>query len=202
MKSPTNRDSQATSRSLLMRAKSNDAEAWDRLFALYAPLVLHWCKRWNVCDEDIHDLVQEVFRSVVANIGSFKKQKASDTFKGWLRVITRNKIHDHYHKLQREPRGSGGTDVQIRFAQIPFATKYPDDDASEETAYAKLVRRALEQVRVHFTAPTWQAFWRIAIDGQAANDVAVELSMSPGAVRVAKSRVLQRLRAELGDLIE
>jgi DNA-directed RNA polymerase specialized sigma24 family protein len=34
-----------------------------------------------------------------------------------------------------------------------------------------------------------------------ARDVAAELSMSPGAVRVAKSRVLQRLREELGDLL-
>ena len=32
-------------------------------------------------------------------------------------------------------------------------------------------------------------------------DVAEELSMSPGAVRVAKCRVLRRLRAELGDVI-
>jgi len=32
--------------------------------------------------------------------------------------------------------------------------------------------------------------------------VAADLNMTPGAVRVAKSRVLQRLREELGDLIE
>ena len=33
-----------------------------------------------------------------------------------------------------------------------------------------------------------------------AKDVADELRMQPGAVRVAKSRVLNRLRHELGDL--
>jgi hypothetical protein len=32
--------------------------------------------------------------------------------------------------------------------------------------------------------------------------VADELAMSPGAVRVAKSRVLHRLREELGDVME
>jgi hypothetical protein len=33
-------------------------------------------------------------------------------------------------------------------------------------------------------------------------DVAADLGMSPGAVRVAKYRVLHRLREELGDLME
>ena len=33
-------------------------------------------------------------------------------------------------------------------------------------------------------------------------EVAAEMGISPGAVRVAKSRVLRRLRDELGDLID
>ena len=41
-----------------------------------------------------------------------------------------------------------------------------------------------------------------AVEGQVAKDVAADLGMTPGAVRVAKCRVLQRLREELGDLIE
>ena len=38
--------------------------------------------------------------------------------------------------------------------------------------------------------------------GDYLQDVADELGMTPGAVRVAKCRVLQRLREELGDVIE
>ena len=39
-----------------------------------------------------------------------------------------------------------------------------------------------------------------AVDGKLPAEVAEELAMSPGAVRVAKSRVLKRLREELGGL--
>jgi RNA polymerase sigma-70 factor (ECF subfamily) len=39
----------------------------------------------------------------------------------------------------------------------------------------------------------------VTIEGRATADVAADLGMQPGAVRVAKSRVLQRLRRELGD---
>jgi RNA polymerase sigma-70 factor (ECF subfamily) len=52
---------------------------------------------------------------------------------------------------------------------------------------------------VEFEERTWQAFWRTAVDGRSAADVGAELGMTPGAVRVAKSRVLHRLREELGD---
>jgi RNA polymerase sigma-70 factor (ECF subfamily) len=55
-------------------------------------------------------------------------------------------------------------------------------------------------VRGEFEPRTWQAFWKTAVDGRPVKDVADELGMSPGAVRVAKSRVLHRLRDELGDL--
>ena len=42
----------------------------------------------------------------------------------------------------------------------------------------------------------------VPLKGRTAKDVGADLAMSPGAVRVAKSRVLRRLRQELGDLIE
>jgi RNA polymerase sigma-70 factor (ECF subfamily) len=45
-----------------------------------------------------------------------------------------------------------------------------------------------------------RAFWRTAVDGQSAAETAAELGMSVPAVRMAKSRVLHRLRQEMGDL--
>ena len=74
------------------------------------------------------------------------------------------------------------------------------DTADDVSASAALVRRVLEQVREHFSDQTWSAFWRTAVDAQPAVEVAEELSMSAVAVRVAKSRVLRRLREELGEV--
>ncbi|MEZ6101764.1 MAG: hypothetical protein R3E01_22750 [Pirellulaceae bacterium] len=48
---------------------------------------------------------------------------------------------------------------------------------------------------------TWDAFWRTAVLGQATADVADELGMTAAAVRKAKSRTLQRLRRQLGDIV-
>ena len=77
-----------------------------------------------------------------------------------------------------------------------------EEDRAVEVGERGLFNRALELIRAEFEERTWLAFWRTVVEGQAPKDVAADLSMSPGAVRVAKSRVLHRLRAELGDGIE
>ena len=194
--------SSSTSRSLLERVKANDAAAWERLVALYGPLVLHWCRRWDLQEQDAADVFQEVFQAVATHIASFRKEREGDTFRGWLRTITRNKVHDHFRRLGREPGAVGGTDAQIRLSQLPAPQPSDDADPAETEAERGLFHRALELIRSEFEDRTWRAFWRTAVDGQSPKDIAAELSMSPGAVRVAKCRVLQRLREELGDLVD
>ncbi|HUY31871.1 MAG TPA: sigma-70 family RNA polymerase sigma factor [Pirellulales bacterium] len=86
--------SEATSTSLLERVKTHDALAWRRLLALYGPLVYHWARQKRLQDQDASDIVQEVFRNVATHIGSFRRDREGDSFRGWLWTITRNKIRD------------------------------------------------------------------------------------------------------------
>ena len=192
--------SSATSRSLIDRLKAEDAEAWDRLVVLYGPLVYRWCRRWDLRHQDIPDILQDVFQAVAAHIATFRKERDGDTFRGWLRTIARNKVHDHFRRIGREPGGVGGTDAQIQLASLPDARFDEDDDPPEETAERLLIRRGLDLIRDEFEERTWKAFWGTSVDGRETQEVALELRMSPGAVRVAKSRVLRRLREELGDV--
>jgi RNA polymerase sigma-70 factor, ECF subfamily len=192
--------STATSRSLLERVKADEEGAWERLVTLYAPLVFHWCRRWDLREPDIADILQDVFQAVVVHVADFRKEREGDSFRGWLRRITRNKVVDHLRRLDREPPGVGGSEAQARLAQLPFPQPPEEDSNADQPAEADLFLRALELIRQDFEERTWQAFWRITVDGQSPAEVAEGLSMSVGAVRVAKCRVLHRLRAELGDV--
>jgi RNA polymerase sigma-70 factor (ECF subfamily) len=190
-----------TSRSLLERVRTAEASAWEQLVSLYAPLVYHWCRPFSLQEADLADIVQEVFKAVAANIALFRKEKASDTFRGWLRTITRNKAHDFLRRRGREPTGAGGTDAQWRLTQI--AQPDPrEKDCDDQQVQGGFYRRVLELIRQEFEERTWQAFWKTTVEGQSARDAGAELSMTSGAVRVAKCRVLQRLRLELRDLGE
>ena len=193
----------STSRSLLARLRDDEAEAWDRLVALYAPLVYYWCRKFDLPEQELADIVQDVFGSVSANIGQFKKQRPGDTFRGWLRTIARNKVYDYYRRQGREPTGVGGTDAQTRFSQVPDAEfDFAEDQDEDQAASTALFYRALDSIRADFQPRTWEAFWRVVVDGKTPKEVGDELSMQPGNVRVAKSRVLHRLREELGDLLD
>ena len=58
--------------------------------------------------------------------------------------------------------------------------------------------RALSQVQNEFEERTWKAFLGMAIEGKSASEVGAALGLNAGAVRMAKCRVLNRLRREAG----
>lgn len=193
--------SSATSRSLLVRVQANEAAAWERLVDLYAPLVFQWCRRAGLKDQDAADIFQDVFQAVVAYVGRFRRDRDHDTFRGWLRRIAQNKLRDHFRKRGREAQGVGGSSAGDRLARLPDAQVVLDGLAPDDDERG-LFAQALRLIRDEFEDRTWTAFWQTAVEGRSPNDVAADLAMSPGAVRVAKSRVLRRLREELGDLPE
>ena len=71
--------------------------------------------------------------------------------------------------------------------------------SADVTESAGILRRAVELVRAEFEAQTWQAFWRVVVDGRRPGDVAEELGITTNAVYLARSRVLRRLRETLAD---
>jgi RNA polymerase sigma-70 factor (ECF subfamily) len=186
-----------TSNTLLERIRARDEEAWRRLLHLYTPLVRYWCEQWSVRGQDADDIRQEVFQAVAVGLERFHRDQAGDTFRGWLRGITRNKLLDHFRRRQNQPEAQGGTHAQRLLHEVP-EQDLPNDS---EEVLGGLYRRALELVQSEFETRTWEAFWRSAVDGQAPADVGRELGMTPAAVRKAKSRVLHRLREEVGELL-
>ena len=57
-------------------------------------------------------------------------------------------------------------------------------------------------MRGEFEDRTWQMFWLTAVEDREPADVAAGFGVTPVAVRKAKSRVLRRLREEIGDLLD
>jgi RNA polymerase sigma-70 factor, ECF subfamily len=188
-----------TSLSLLDRLRGNDPEAWRRLVALYGPLVLYWGRRAGLSEEDAADLLQNVFQSVTGAIDRFRRDRPGDTFRGWLWSIARNKLRDHFRAREREPVAAGGSEALAHFTQVP--EDEPESDAGTEPSRG-LLHRALELVRGGFEETTWQAFWQTAVDGRPPADVAAALGLGLASVYQAKSRVLRRLREELGGVMD
>ena len=193
---------ESTSTSLLERAKGRDQEAWCILVDLYGPLVYHWCRRWGLSSDDAHDVVQEVFRAVAIWMTRYRRDRPDATFRGWLWTIARHEAHRYVAGRQNRPMVIGGSELLARLAQIPEQQPPEDSDPEAAGQLSGLMDRALLVIRRDFQERTWQAFWRTAIEGQSAIDVARALGMTSRAVRQAKHRVVRRLREELRDLID
>lgn len=189
----------STSSGLIARAVARDRDAWRRLSILYGPLVYRWARQANLQSPDAADVVQEVFASVVANLARFQGDRPGDSFRGWLWTITRNKVRDYYRRLAARQELDGSA-AQARLLEAAE----PTGDTSVPIAQARidLAHRLLSLVEGDFEPRTWQAFWRTTVDGLTAREAAEQLGMTVGAVYMAKSRVLARLRDELSGLID
>jgi RNA polymerase sigma-70 factor (ECF subfamily) len=188
----------ATSASLLNRVRTFEPAAWARLVELYGPLVYHWCLRAKLQPADAADVGQEVFAAVARTIVRFRRDRAGDSFRGWLYTITRNKIRDR--ATSHEPAAVGG-ETMNRLERLPAPDSQPDDEAVC-CERGELVRRAVELVRGDFEPATWNAFWRTTVDGRPADEVAAELGLTRNAVYLARARVRRRLADEFAGLID
>ena len=186
-------DEPKTRLSLLLRLRDpRDAAAWDNFVELYAPLVYRQARRAGFQDADAADVTQDVFRAVAANISHFEYDSRRGEFRGWLYRITQNKIRDA--AARRYTPGSGDT------AMHDLLKEQPDDNSAadwENDFRASLLAWAYEQVRTRCEPSTWQAFWLTAVEGVSGETAAAKLGLSIGAVYVAKSRVLVRLKEVL-----
>ena len=197
----TQSSSNATRSSLLQRAVQRDARAWRELVDLYGPLVAHWCRRCSLDSHATADCMQDVFAAVVVALEQFSPQRTSGSFRAWLWTITRNKLRDHFRRNSKSAAATGGSTAMTFMQHTVDPVSVPDDEPTGDIQLQQLTSRALTQVQSEFESRTWQAFWRSVVDGIATADVAGEFEMSEATVRQCRSRVLRRLRQQLGDTL-
>jgi RNA polymerase sigma factor (sigma-70 family) len=192
-------DSPLTRASLLVQLRDGaNHSAWQEFINLYGPVVYGFARKRGLQDADAADLMQDVMRSVSAAINRLDYDRKLGTFRGWLFTITRNKIFSFLSARRIRPQGSGDSTTNQMLNSHPD----PGDgsDAWEMEYQRRLASQAMERVKGEFQENTWRAFWLTAVDGIAAAEAAKQVGISPGAIYVAKSRVLARLKEEVESM--
>jgi RNA polymerase sigma-70 factor (ECF subfamily) len=175
-----------------------DGDAWREFTRLYAGVVYGFARRRGLQDADAADLMQDVLRSIAGHVGRLEYDPARGRFRNWLFTVTRNKLYTFLDGQRRRVRATGDPETRDRLETV----EAPSDGTDEWDREYERQRFAMaaEQVRGEFTASTWKAFWGTAVDGRPPKEVGAELKLSPGAVYVAKSRVLARLRDKVREM--
>jgi RNA polymerase sigma factor (sigma-70 family) len=186
----------STRPSLLLRIRqAADHVAWQEFADIYGPLLYGYFRRRGLQDADAGDLAQEVLGRVAAKSGDLHYDRRRGTFRGWLLALARHELADFFARRTRLPSSNGDADCLV---QIPSAAWTKPEEADWDREYEEQVfRLAAERVRPCVDDATWRAFWLTAVEAQSGQEVAAALGMSVGAVYMAKSRVLARLRREV-----
>jgi len=195
-------ESPATRASLLVRLRDgDDADAWQEFVHLYAPVIYGFARKRGLQDADSADLMQDVLRSVSSAAHRLEYDPARGTFRGWLFTVTRNKVFNFLESRSRRVQGSGDSRVQQRLEQ--HAGSDGSLSADWEADYQRaMAAQAMEHVKSEFQAATWEAFVQTALEGRTPAQVAARVGLSVGAIYVAKSRVIARLRQEIERMQE
>ena len=181
---------------LLLRLRdAQDSEAWSEFADVYGPVVRRYGLRRGLQDADAADLVQQVLHSVARSIDSFEYDPARGSFRGWLFTVTRNLVFKALDERRRVPTATGDTAFQQSLEEQAADAEEWDQDCRRQ-----VFQKAAERVHPDFTEATWRAFWRTAVLGEPAAEVAEALGISSGAVYVAKSRVTAKMREAVSEL--
>jgi RNA polymerase sigma-70 factor (ECF subfamily) len=189
-----------TPASLLERLRvSPDDGVWERFVDLYGPLIYQWGRgRFQLAAQDAEDVTQDVLITVVREMPDFHYDP-NGSFRAWLFRIVNNRVQAI--RRARRPAVLAPQDLQ---GQV-------DDSQGPESALAQewqqehdrvILDRALELIRSEFEDGTWQAFWKTVMDNMPPRRAAAELGITANAARIAKFRVLRRLRQEIEGLMD
>lgn len=184
--------------SLILRLpQAADVEAWREFIDVYEPFIIRMARRRGLQEDDARELVQRVMLAVARAVDRWKPDAERGRFRAWLFRIARNQLINLLAGEKRDRPQGGTTHVQL----LQQLVDSHDPSLEVELDYQREVfRYAAARVKQVVQPSTWQAFWSVAVLDQPPSEVASHLDMSVGAVYVARSRVIARLREEVQRL--
>ena len=173
----------AAERDLVGLVKRNDAKAWEQVYVDLYPRLRAYAAR-RVGHDRASDVVAETMAKAVGSIGKFDPSGVG--LSAWIFGICRHVVADTFRSAARSERHPIIPPVPVD--EIGDRIEGDEEAAAMRVAYAKLSDddREILDLRV--------------IAGLSADDVAGVLDRKAGAVRMAQSRALERLRAHYKEV--
>ena len=182
-----------TRASMLWRIRDpQDQEAWRAFVEVYAPVIDGFARKKGLNNADAADVVQRVLIEVVGSIPKFEYDRARGKFRSWLFTLTRFQLARFFDSQNKAVLGTGDSAMQAQLQNSP--TDDPLEKLWDDQYESQLFQWAAAKVQAEIDVKTWQAFWLAAVEGLPAKQISEEVGISQGAVWIAKSRVIRRLK--------
>lgn len=198
-------DSIQTRTTLLERLKDwRDNPSWQEFFDIYWKLIYGFAIRSGLNDVEAKDVVQETMLSVAKHIPNFKYDRNVGSFKHWLMNMTRWRIRDQIRR--RKGHAAPSDEENATETRTGTVNRVPDPasleiDALWEMEWEKnLLDAAVTKVKRQLDPEKYQIFDLLVNKEWPAQKVAETFGLSMNQVYLAKHRVTELIKEEVGRL--
>jgi RNA polymerase sigma-70 factor (ECF subfamily) len=197
-------DSLQTRGSLLSRLRDvSDRDSWQTFFDRYWRLIYNVARKSGLSDDQAQDIVQETVIAVARKIPEFRYDSHKGSFKQWLLLITRRRIHDHLRRLYRSMPLMAGSPDELRSEAVASSAPSPDAEiaaAWEHEWKENLIQAALARVRQRANPKQYQVFDYCVLQDLPAPQVARMLGLNVAQVYLAKHRVSGAVKRAVAEI--
>lgn len=182
-----------TRASLILRLQdAADVVAWEEFVQVYSPVVYRVAITRGFQTADAENIVQEVLLAVAKSMTGWLERTDRGSFRAWLLRIARNEAYDLINSRSTRPLGADGPEAERMLAELPDVSEV---SSNLDLEYERSVFRwAADQVRDSVAEHTWRAFWLTQIEERSIQETSGMLGVREGAVYVARSRVMTRIK--------
>jgi len=167
------------------RAKASDPDAWETLYRHAYPGLHAFARRRLAGDHLADDAVSETMARAYAGIGNFTWTGRS--LEAWLYGILRNVVSETHRASARRDNPAQIIDLTRRLTPPEEATIASEERDEMRAAFARLDAEERELLELRVVA---------GLDAEATGEI---IGKRAGAVRMAQSRALDRLRSFLRE---
>jgi RNA polymerase sigma-70 factor (ECF subfamily) len=187
---------------LIQRCLAGEAQAWDELFNLHYAAAGRFVFQLSpdLTREDVEEISQEVFLSVVKNLRSFGGKSQLQT---WIFRIAANKARDYIEKQRAAKRGGGVTPISLN-AEDPETGLSVDPPSNAPVPDAVLLQAENAELIAHALArvpdPCREIIELRYFGDLSYDEIAAELDLNAKTVSSRLSKCLDKL-AEVAQRI-
>jgi len=197
----------ATRSSLLGRMKNEeDQQSWLEFYNTYWKLIYNVARKSGLKDADAQDVVQETVLTVLRKIKEFEYNRDKGSFKGWLKVITRSRIMDHWRKSSRQPEKNTNQGTERETSGLDESLPDPEgfelEKIWEQEWLSNIHSIALDRVKQQVSPQQFQIFDCYVLKEWSVEEIKKKLNFSSGQIYMAKHRVGKLFKQELQLLME
>ncbi len=180
---------------LIRRCREGDADAWNELFDRHYAATGRFIFQLahDFTREDVEEITQDVFLSVIKNLSSFHGRSR---FQTWVFRIAANKSRDYRQRRQAAKRGGGNVHIPLHpvgDAGVP-AIDPPGDSPAPDLALVNAERMAMLNQALEQLGEPCREIIQLRYFGDLGHDeISRALNLNPKTVSSRLSRCLDRL---------